>query len=101
MLAALAASGNDNLQACMREADGDCQQPINLDDIVFRHYGVRVYFDNEARKLTYALMGDCLQALAQWVWRRGRTETVFTVMELDRRSVSVVAVSNGGIGLRI
>lgn len=63
VLAALNAAQHANSQDCVVNAGGRFQHKISSDEIIFRGYNVQIYFDNEREALTYALMGDMLEAL--------------------------------------
>ena len=62
--------------------------------IQYRRFGVRIYFDNPARLLSYDLISDMLEALATFMWKQRVTEFKFSLVDMVNGGV---AISNGGV----
>lgn len=97
VLGALVAAENSNLHDYRdtHMIDGRLT-PIDQNEIVYELFGVRIYFDNNRRKIAPVLMGDLLQFLAQWILTSGKTAFVFSLVEGTEFKRAKI-ISNGGV----
>ena len=99
VLGTLIRAQHDMMAECILQADGALKRKIPRNDIRFKNQQTLVYLDNPGFDmmgvdgLTYGLMSEVLDTLAQWVMRSGKRDTIFMVVEL----ASGYSVSNGGI----
>ena len=89
--AALVAAQAKNLGDLL---DGGGHLDIRVKTVEYRRFGVRIYFDNFAKEMTFELVGEMLEALAVFMWRTRLTECRFSLVDLERRGL---VISNGGI----
>ena len=90
-LAALVAAENRNMENFI---GGGGNLRVLARSIEYRRFGVRIFFDNPDRMLSYDLIGDMLEALAAFIWNRKVTEVNFSLVDMTDGGV---VISNGGV----